>query len=303
MRDYRSLTAKEFVAEGIEMKLRWLARRLRWKDKTEQIEQWVKAIASLVYLLQQLKGDGNCSPPWTSDPQSTQPWKSNYFTISAPNMVDCKGSDFRAKPRTEGVVRSVSMEVEVVESILDQIDGRDKRQDGDVRICRATPVSAKLVKIDGDRKTINVEPKEMVQSADIAGDEVVASGTVGNSENKMEIEANENEELKETKESKTDYSAENEQLFGKFDINSEEIRDLLREGLNQRLQANGMVNKVDGKLSGFPDGTYTQACFWKIVKGLEKDLGLQKRFLVTKSEVRRQLQTEMYLGYGLRREG
>ena len=98
-------------------------------------------------------------------------------------------------------------------------------------------------------------------------------------------------------------STENEQHLESFNLDTEETRDLLREGLKQRLQADGMVNKVDGKLSGFPDGTYTQACFWKIVKALEKDLGLQKRFLVTKSEVRSYLQTEMFLCYGLRREG
>ena len=55
MRDFRTVTAREVVAESIEMKVRWLARQLRLTDTTADIELWVKAITLLENLLLRLQ--------------------------------------------------------------------------------------------------------------------------------------------------------------------------------------------------------------------------------------------------------
>ena len=41
------MSAEEFTTESIQMKMCWLARRLRYIDKAEEIQQWVKGMASL----------------------------------------------------------------------------------------------------------------------------------------------------------------------------------------------------------------------------------------------------------------
>ena len=46
MRDYRTISAEEFLVEGLDMKLRWLARQLRKIDKPEDIVQWVSVAAA-----------------------------------------------------------------------------------------------------------------------------------------------------------------------------------------------------------------------------------------------------------------
>ena len=137
MRDYRPITATEFVAESIEMKMRWLARRLRWTDNTEEIEQWAKVVATLENLRQRLKGDCKRSTVRNSHRQRAWPRKSENYTISAPYTMDCNrcefGSDMRVKQRTEGEVRSVSMEAEMVESKQDKNEGSDKSYTNDVK--------------------------------------------------------------------------------------------------------------------------------------------------------------------------
>ena len=55
MRDYRTISAAEFVAECIEMKLRWLARQLRWVDKPAEIEAWVSSVTAITNLLWKIK--------------------------------------------------------------------------------------------------------------------------------------------------------------------------------------------------------------------------------------------------------
>ena len=137
MRDYRSITATEFVAESIEMKMRWLARRLRWTDKTEEIEQWAKVVATLENLRQRMNGDCKRSSVRNSRRQSAWPRKSEHYTISAPYTMDCNryefGSDMRVKQRTEGEVRRVSREAEMVESKQDKNEGSDESYTNDVK--------------------------------------------------------------------------------------------------------------------------------------------------------------------------
>ena len=66
MRDYRTLSAEDFVGEGIEMKMRWLARRLRFLDKAEEIGQWVLSVTSLNDLLQKIR------PQWRGSVRTIQ---------------------------------------------------------------------------------------------------------------------------------------------------------------------------------------------------------------------------------------
>ena len=132
MRDYRSVPAIEFVAESIEMKMRWLARRLRWTDSTEEIGQWVKVIASLNELLEKLKLDVSSYRKRTFNHQSKPTPMRKSYIISEPCTVDCKcndtGSENRKIPRTVGDLRSEEMEVEVVEKIPKPL----QRTDGDL---------------------------------------------------------------------------------------------------------------------------------------------------------------------------
>ena len=47
MRDYRSITADAFLVEGINHKLKWLARRLQKLDDETKIEKWVQQLELL----------------------------------------------------------------------------------------------------------------------------------------------------------------------------------------------------------------------------------------------------------------
>ena len=47
MRDYRTMTADAFLVEGINNKLKWLARRIRHLDEHTEIEKWGTAIRTL----------------------------------------------------------------------------------------------------------------------------------------------------------------------------------------------------------------------------------------------------------------
>jgi len=59
MRDYRTISASKFLAECIEMKLRWLARQLRRVDKPAEIEAWVSSVTAVTNLLWKIK-DQQC---------------------------------------------------------------------------------------------------------------------------------------------------------------------------------------------------------------------------------------------------
>ena len=67
MRDYRSISVEEFVAESIGMKMRLLARGLRRWDKQNEIEEWVGSMTSLWGLLQKMRSDGAAGPTQTRE--------------------------------------------------------------------------------------------------------------------------------------------------------------------------------------------------------------------------------------------
>ena len=93
--------------------MRWMARRLRYTDKAEEIQQWVKVVASLKDLLKDLKADmaGTLDPRWASTKM-----KKNY-TISAPITVEYAigeiGTQSRPNKRTNELLRCLEMEMEV----------------------------------------------------------------------------------------------------------------------------------------------------------------------------------------------
>ena len=146
------MTAPEFVAESIEMKMRWLARRLRKTDTTVDIEQWVKAITLLENLLQRLQG-GCKRKPLCFAGHGTQPRKRTCFTISAPCSTDSKGGEFgsdnRVSPRT-------SIEVEVAESKPEKNKGTDTQGDGREATRR------KSVSFNEDEHVKTVEPTDQM---------------------------------------------------------------------------------------------------------------------------------------------
>ena len=57
MRDYTKISAEEFIVESLDMKLRWLARRLRKIDDHQEIIQWVSVVTSLKDLKQNFRKD------------------------------------------------------------------------------------------------------------------------------------------------------------------------------------------------------------------------------------------------------
>ena len=309
------------LAWNIKRKMEWMGRRIRKIDDAAELKNWASALRELNTVLKELdikEYKDNWRPwsqrnkqgkkgGWRDQVESHEPYllRRKMVTVPQVGLEESSGADlmnigerkWSRPPRVEVDGDDVEMlgpKAAVMKMLKDAKELQENTQQEMTRPLETETDGAVADNEDAQGNTQEVEVK---------GDEVVPSGTLGDSVNEMEIEANENKELNERNEKNSVCSAENAKLIGRFDIKSKETRDLLRKGLNQRLQADGMVDKVDGKLIGFPDGTYTQARFWKIVKALEKDLGLQKRFLVTKSEVRRQLQNELYLGYGLKRMG
>ena len=84
MRDYTTISAEEFTTESIQMKMRWLARRLRYTDKAEEIQQWVKVVASLKDSLKELIAD----MAGKSNPRCASTKMTRNYTISAPTTVE-----------------------------------------------------------------------------------------------------------------------------------------------------------------------------------------------------------------------
>ena len=85
-RDYRSISAEEFV-ESIEMKMRWLARRLRRLDKPNEITQWVITVSSINDLLQKIKSTGATSSKECGNRRGTSTTERTKFSISVPHMI------------------------------------------------------------------------------------------------------------------------------------------------------------------------------------------------------------------------
>ena len=98
MRDYRLISAEEFVLESIEMKLRWLARQLRKIDNSGEIMKWVNAVTSLSSLKKTISYKcGDCSIK-TNEPQLIS--NRSSFSISEPNRIDWQSYDFLGTKRS-----------------------------------------------------------------------------------------------------------------------------------------------------------------------------------------------------------
>jgi len=124
MRDYRSISADAFVAESIEMKMRWLARRLRWWDKIDEIEQWESTVASLKDLLQRSRLDG-----------ATYPAKNlNVLTVSAPQSVSFTNKRYNETNMAERTqiseARNLTIELVADQSSLKLVKAKNKHQSG-----------------------------------------------------------------------------------------------------------------------------------------------------------------------------
>ena len=87
MRDYRSTPAQVFVAACIEMKLKWLARRLRWIDDPADITQWVNTVTAVQDLLKKMIADGETQHKWGVDEQRIPSTSKHRYEISAPHVI------------------------------------------------------------------------------------------------------------------------------------------------------------------------------------------------------------------------
>ena len=92
MRDYRTITVEEFVVDSLDMKMRWLARRLRGTDNPEDIGQWVSVVRSLIQLKQRIKNiTRNCT---VQKPEVLKPFcEKTHFTISTPIWMEWQSND------------------------------------------------------------------------------------------------------------------------------------------------------------------------------------------------------------------
>ena len=88
MRDYRKISAEEFTVESLDMKLRWLARRLRKIDNPGEIVQWVTVVSSLHRLKQSFKKKSTNSVSENTEPTLKPISERKYFSISAPNSIE-----------------------------------------------------------------------------------------------------------------------------------------------------------------------------------------------------------------------
>ena len=108
MRDYRNTASEDFLAECIEMKIKWLARRLRWTDEPAEIGQWVITVTSVHDLLQKIKAKGAIHPTQSWNYVARAPSTKKRYTVSDPNTISIEG-DWGSE-----------MEVEVAYSIHQQ---------------------------------------------------------------------------------------------------------------------------------------------------------------------------------------
>ena len=91
MRDYRNTASEDFLAECIEMKIKWLARRLRWTDEPAEIGQWVITVTSVHDLLQKIKAKGAIHPTQSWNYVARAPSTKKRYTVSDPNTISIEG--------------------------------------------------------------------------------------------------------------------------------------------------------------------------------------------------------------------
>ena len=86
MRDYRYMSGEDFVAGSIEMKMKWLARQLRFRDKPAEIDEWVRSMSSLINLLRKINVKETNGSEHTAERKQWMPTETN-FTLSAPCKI------------------------------------------------------------------------------------------------------------------------------------------------------------------------------------------------------------------------
>ena len=167
MRDYRTISAEEFLTESIEMKIRWLARQLRKLDIQPEIESWVLSVTSLTNLLWKIKGTGETLPKQISVRKPTQ--LITKWTISAPHSIN-SGEDNE---------KAVSKEV-----LAKRVNGKRTDITGDGSDAKRR----KTVSIIDDEQleVTNSMETESVRDS-LIEEEVILSGTVGKSEDELRV--------------------------------------------------------------------------------------------------------------------
>ena len=106
MRDYTTISDEEFVAESIEMKLRWLARQLRKIDKAEEIERWVLSVTSVHDLLRKIITERvSCLKKTSARLKPQLQWQ--RWSISAPHMIMIEDDEYAVMK--EQVVEEVQL--------------------------------------------------------------------------------------------------------------------------------------------------------------------------------------------------
>ena len=123
MRDYRTISAAEFVAECIEMKLRWLARQLRWVDKPAEIEAWVSSVTAITNLLWKIKDQPSTG---NGEVAMGKVFRKNGRPAGATKLVKDKAR-VRAQDRTEISHLRDNNRIEEGEKLVEVQDGDDER--------------------------------------------------------------------------------------------------------------------------------------------------------------------------------
>ena len=85
MRDYKSISAEDFLAESLKMNMRWLAQQLRRIDSTAEIEKWGKSVNDIEDF-EEVKGFRENLTEQLS--ARTQPSLRKRWTISVPSCIN-----------------------------------------------------------------------------------------------------------------------------------------------------------------------------------------------------------------------
>jgi len=101
MRDYNTISAGDFIVESIEMKLRWLARRLRWTDIPEEIEKWATVVCSLNRIRLNFKLSEIDSPLQNLERGLIPFSQRKSLTISGPNRRDWDSNEIAMATRAD----------------------------------------------------------------------------------------------------------------------------------------------------------------------------------------------------------
>ena len=148
MRDYRTISAAEFLEECIEMKLRWLAQLLRRVDKPAEIEAWASSVTAVTNLLWKIKDQ-----PWIGHGQAARGklCRKDGRRADATKLVKDKAHMCRTD-RTERCDINDTNRTEEDETVVVEHDGEDVKD-------KTTEVEMMLKPVDPPpRVKIETEP-------------------------------------------------------------------------------------------------------------------------------------------------